>query len=213
MPADQDDQVLHQPAPEGPVQHSTAPDKKVHHEDNADQIPPTGPLEGQFRKPVESIDTTHTTGTFTSPPAAPQVRKQRVMTDRKLLVSLHQKLDKHHDWAHIQTHQILHDLNKVRNLSIKNAFVGHETFRGSWVSVSFQKTEQELHGLGFDKHFDESTAPPKEMKLRRTPSLVSSNYSSLADIVIVDFEEDCVTSPPASSVSRPDSSSDRSRVY
>ena len=60
------------------------------------------PLDGQCRQPISSSlvhdstsqDTTAKTSRPSSSPEGP-----RVMTDHELLISLHEKLDKHHLWV------------------------------------------------------------------------------------------------------------------
>ena len=53
-------------------------------------------------------------------------KRTRVLNDRELLVALHQKQDRHHDWLKCQMQSLLVDVNRIRNLATKNAFVAHE---------------------------------------------------------------------------------------
>lgn len=61
------------------------------------------PLDTQFHQPAsqstgEAI-ASQTTGTNASQEEMPKAEAPRVMTDRELLISLHQKVDQNHDWV------------------------------------------------------------------------------------------------------------------
>ena len=63
----------------------------------------TRPLDGQFRKAASystnDDSATHDSAANTSAKQNPQATAPRVMTDRELLLSLHQKVDRNHKWA------------------------------------------------------------------------------------------------------------------
>ena len=68
---------------------------------------------------------------------APRPKKRtRVLNDRELLVALHQKQDRHHDWLKRQMKSLLVDVNRIRNLATKNAFVAHETCHRTWKGLT-----------------------------------------------------------------------------
>ena len=60
------------------------------------------PLDGQFHK-AASYSTNDDSATHDSaanaPKSTPQATAPRVMTDRELLLSLHQKVDRNHKWV------------------------------------------------------------------------------------------------------------------
>ena len=85
------------------------------------------PLAGNMREPHRA-NTKATASTIAQRPR----KRSRVLNDRELLVALHQKQDKHHFWLKRQVQSILVDVNRIRNLATKNAFVTHETCRRSW---------------------------------------------------------------------------------
>ena len=124
------------------------------------------------------------------------------MTDKELLVSLHQKQDKHHDWLKRQMRSLMTDLNRVRNLSTKNAFVAHEASRRAWKSLTLLCSEDDLAADGFKEGFKFDSKPPATAKWRTTPSLEDSDYSSSAPTIVawVVDEEDDATSPPMASL-------------
>ena len=82
------------------------------------------PLAGTTRAPHPAL--TEATDSTTAP--RPK-KRTRVLNDQELLVALHQKQDRHHDWLKHQMQSLLVDVNRIRNLATKNAFVAHETSR------------------------------------------------------------------------------------
>ena len=76
-------------------------------------------------------------------------RRSRVLNDRELLVALHQKQDKHHDWLKRQMQSLLVYVNRIHNLATKNVFVTHETCRRSWKSLTLLSAEADLQDDGF----------------------------------------------------------------
>ena len=96
-----------------------------------------------------------------------------------------------------QMQSLLVDVNRIRNLATKNAFVTHETCQRSWKSVTLLSSEDDLQQDGFTERFKFDFAPPRNVVLRRTPSLEDSEYSSLAATInarVIDDEDDA-TSP------------------
>src|SRR3954469_19626195 len=94
---------------------------------------------------------------------------------------------------------LLVDVNRIRNLATKNAFVMHETCRRSWKSLTLLSAKADLQDDGFTEKFKFDSTPPWNVVLRRTPSLEDSEYSSSTATVnakVID-EEDDATSPTA----------------
>ena len=89
------------------------------------------PLAGTTRAPHPAL--TEATDSTTAP--RPK-KRTRVLNDRELLVALHQKQDRHHDWLKRQMQSLLVDVNRIRNLATKNAFVAHETSRRTWKGLT-----------------------------------------------------------------------------
>ena len=93
---------------------------------------------------------------------------------------------------------LLVDVNRIRNLATKNAFVAHETCRRSWKSLTLLSAEADLQDDGFNEIFQFDSTPRNDV-LRRTPSLEDSEYSSSAAIVnarVIDDEDDATSPPP-----------------
>ena len=120
-------------------------------------------------------------------------------------MALHQKQDKHHFWLKRQMQSLLVDVNRIRNLATKNAFVAHETCRRSWKSLTLLSAEADLQDDGFNEIFQFDSTPRNDV-LRRTPSLEDSEYSSSAATVHarVINDEDDATSPPPTTTARID---------
>ena len=66
---------------------------------------------------------------------------------------------------------ILVDVNRIRNLATKNAFVIHETCRRSWKSLTLLSAEADLQDDGFTEKIQVCATPPRNAIPRRTPLL------------------------------------------
>ena len=105
---------------------------------------PAYPLAGNICVPH------HANTEATDNTSAQQPRKRsRVLSDRELLVALHQKQDKHHDWLKRQMQNLLVDVNRIRNMATKNWFVAHEACWRSWKSHTLLCPEDDLREDGF----------------------------------------------------------------
>ena len=116
-------------------------------------------------------------------------------------MALHQKQDRNHDWLKRQMQSLLVDVNRIRNLATKNAFVTHETCWRSWKSLTLLSAEADLQDDGFPERFKFDSTPPRNAVLRQTPSLEDCEYSSTAVNVnarVIDDEDDA-TSPTRTS--------------
>ena len=94
---------------------------------------------------------------------------------------------------------LLVDVNRIRNLATKNAFVAHETCRRSWKSLTLLSAEADLQDDGFNERFQFDSTPPRTAVLRCTPSLEDSEYSSSAETInarVIDDEDDATSPPP-----------------
>ena len=97
------------------------------------------PLAGTTRAPHPAL-TEATDSTIAQRPK----KRPRVLNDRELLVALHQKKDRHHDWLKCQMQSLLVDVNRIRNIATKNAFVAHETSRRTWKGLTLVCSEDDL---------------------------------------------------------------------
>ena len=103
------------------------------------------------------------------------------MTDRELLLSLHQKVDRNHKWVKRQFGAILHNMTSTHNAVKKNQYYLHETFNRTWAILTHVYSAKELKTMGLKEEFDWSAPPPKKFKKVKVPSLVASSYSSSRD--------------------------------
>ena len=116
-------------------------------------------------------------------------------------MALPQKQDKHHFWLKRQMQSLLVDVNRIRNLATKNAFVAHETCRRSWKSLTLLSAEADLQDDGFTERIKFHSTPPWNAVLLRTPSLEDSEFSSSAATVnarVIEDEDDATSPPPTS---------------
>ena len=93
---------------------------------------------------------------------------------------------------------MVHDINRIRNLTTKNAFVAHETSRRAWKTLTMLAPEDDLREDGYRQHFHFCAPPPHTEKWRQTPSLEDSDFSSEAPSVnarLANDESDDVSSP------------------
>ena len=96
---------------------------------------------------------------------------------------------------------LLVDVNRIRNLATKNAFVAHETCRRTWKGLTLMCSEDDLQEDGFSERFKFDSTPPRRTVLRRTPSLEDSEFSSSAATVnarVIEDEDDATSPPPPS---------------
>ena len=96
---------------------------------------------------------------------------------------------------------LLVDINRIHNLATKNAFVAHETCRRTWKGLTLFSAEADLEDDGFNERFKFDSTPPRNVVLRRTPSLEDSDYSSSAATVnarVIDDQDDATSPPPTS---------------
>ena len=86
------------------------------------------PLDGQFRKAAaystNDDSATHDSATNATK-STPQATAPRVMTDRELLLSLHQKVDQNHKWVKHQFGSLLHNMTATHNAMKKNHYYLH----------------------------------------------------------------------------------------
>ena len=90
----------------------------------------TRPLDGKFCK-ATSYSTNDDSATHDSANAhksTPQDTAPRVMTDRELLLSLHQKVDRNQKLVKRQFGSLLHNMTTTHNAVKKNHYYLHEVF-------------------------------------------------------------------------------------
>jgi hypothetical protein len=125
------------------------------------------PLDGKFRQPASQStgdDTTSHDTVANTLVQKPQSEAPRVMTDRELLISLHQKVDRNHNWVKHQLAAILTNMTVTQNSVRKNHYYAHEIFDRSWAILSHLKTTEELEEMEFKQDFNWSIPPKKKFK-------------------------------------------------
>ena len=69
------------------------------------------------------------------------------MTDRELLLSLHQKVDRNHKWVKRQFGSLLHNMTATHNAVKKNHYYLHQVFGHTWAILSHLYGEEDLKNL------------------------------------------------------------------
>ena len=114
-------------------------------------------MDGQFRK-AASYSTNYDSATHDSAANASKPNSQatapRVMTDRELLLSLHQKVDRNHKWVKRQFGSILHNMTATHNAVKKNHYYLHQVFGRTWAILSHPYGEDDLKNMGLTEDFD-----------------------------------------------------------
>ena len=103
------------------------------------------------------------------------------MTNRELLLSLHQKVDRNHKWVKCQFGSILQNMTVMQNTVKKNHYYAHEIFDRTWAILSHLYGDEDLKQMGFQQDFEWSQPPSKKFKKFKVPQLVTSSYSSLRE--------------------------------
>ena len=83
-----------------------------------------------------------------------------VMTDRELLLSLHQKVDRNHKWVKRQFGSLLHNMTATHNAVKKNHYYLDQVFGRTWAILSHLYGEEDLKKMGLKEDFDWSASPP-----------------------------------------------------
>ena len=159
------------------------------------------PLDGQFRQPTSQSTGDDSASHDVNANASeqfPQNTVPRVMTTRELLISLHQKVDRNHNWVKRQLAAILANMTVTQNSVRKNHYYAHEIFDRSWAILSHLKTSEELEEMEFQQDFDWSIPPKKKFKKVQVPPLVPSSASPSRSTDENEIADDTATGPSAS---------------
>jgi hypothetical protein len=128
-------------------------------------------LDGQFHK-AASYSTNDDSATQDSTKAHvqnPQTTAPRVMTDRELLLSLHQKVDHNHKWVKHQFGSILQNMTVTQNTMKKNHYYAHEIFDRTWAILSHLYNAEDLKQMDFQQNFDWAHPPSKKFNKVKVP--------------------------------------------
>lgn len=158
----------------------------------------TRPLDGQYCK-AASYCTNDDSATQDSATRAheqnPQATAQRVMTDRELLLSLHQKVNRNHKWVKRQFGSILQAMTVTRNTMKKNHYYVHEIFDRTWAILSHIYNDDDLKQMDFKQNFELSNLPSNKFKKVKVPQLVTSSYSSSCETDEAEDLDDTAVGP------------------
>ena len=96
------------------------------------------------------------------------------MTDRELLLSLHQKVDRNHKWVKRQFGSILHNMTATHNVVKKNRYYLHEILNRTWAVLSQVYSEEDLKTMGLKDDLD-GVAPRQGITLCASDCLSNSD--------------------------------------
>jgi len=117
------------------------------------------------------------------------------MTDRELLLSLHQKVDRNHKWVKRQFGAILQNMTVTQNTVKKNHYYLHQVFDRTWAILSNMYSAEDLKEMDFQQDFDWSQPPSKKFKKVKVPQLVTSSYSSSRETDSAEEVDDTAACP------------------
>ncbi|KAI5007520.1 hypothetical protein ZWY2020_051977 [Hordeum vulgare] len=117
------------------------------------------------------------------------------MTNRELLLSLHQMVDRNHKWVKRQFSAIVKTLNETQNAVKKNHYYLHEVFDRTSATLAHLKTQEELDELEFTQDIDWSWPPKKKFKPIPVLDLEDSSFSSFHTSEYDEEPEDTATGP------------------
>ena len=80
---------------------------------------------------------------------SPQATTPRVLTDRELLLSLHQKVDCNHKLVKHQFGSILHNMTATYISVKKNHYYLNEVFDRTWAVLTHLYGDEDLKQMGF----------------------------------------------------------------
>ena len=138
-----------------------------------EEILPTNSLGGNIRHPQSR--TTDETRTHASTEDTTQAR---VMTDRELLISLHQKVDRNHDWVKRQFSEILSYMAHTHSSVKKVHQYAHHTYQHLDALMREVLTPADIAKLGLEKPQLPAIRPPKQFRRCTTPPPAIDSYSS-----------------------------------
>ena len=160
-------------------------------------------MDGQFHK-AASYSTNDDSATHDFAASAskqsPQATTPRVMTDRELLLKLHQKVDRNHKWVKRQFGAILHNMTATYNSVKKNHYYLNEVFDRTWAVLTHLYSDEDLKQMGFKQDFSWSKSLAKKFKKVEVPPLVPSSYSSSRETVENEDLDDSAVGPTPTTV-------------
>ena len=127
------------------------------------------------------------------------------MTDRQLLISLHQKIDRNHDWAKHQVGEILSYLAQTHTSQKKAHQYVHHTYLHLDALMKEVLIPEDLKHLSLHKPPLQAIRPPCQFRRCNTPPMAAESYSSDQEFSFGEAEDTAACPHTATACLRHDS--------
>src|SRR3954468_23288500 len=114
------------------------------------------------------------------------------MIDRELLISLHQKVDRNHDWVKRQFTKILSYMAQTHSSVKKVHQYTHHTYQNLDALMREVITPEDLSKLELQKPPIPAIRPPRQFRRCTTPPPTMDSYSSNQEITAEEAEDTTV---------------------
>src|ERR1044072_8063279 len=138
-----------------------------------EEVLPTNSLAGNIRQPQS-----RTTDEARTHASTEDTTQHRVMSDRELLISLHQKVDHNHDWVKRQFADSLSYLTHMHSSVKKVHQYAHHTYQHLNALMKDVISPEALKQLNLPKPPVTAIRPPQQYRRCATPPLEMDSYSS-----------------------------------
>src|ERR1041385_4940931 len=165
-----------------------------------EEVLPQDSLGGNIRQPQSR--TTHEERTHAS---TEETTQARLMTDRELLISLHQKVDRIHDWTKRQIGDILSYMAQMHTTQKKVHQYAHHAYQRLDALLTEVITPEDLAKLGLRQPPLLEIRPPHQFTKRKTPPLAMDSFSSAQEFSPVEVEDTAACPHTSIACLRPDS--------
>ena len=165
-----------------------------------EEILPENSLGGNIRHPQS-----RTTDEPRTHASTEDTTQARLMTDRELLISLHQKVDRNHDWTKRQIGDILSYMAQMHTSQKKVHQYAHHTYQRLDALLTEVIVPEDLAKLGLKQPQLSEIRPPRQFRRCNTPPLAMDSYSSHHEISPEDAEDTAACPHTATACLRPDS--------
>src|SRR4051812_15947526 len=110
------------------------------------------------------------------------------MTDRELLISLHQKVDRNHEWTKHQLGDILSYMAQKHSSQKKVHQYAHHTYQHLDALMKEVIIHQDLEKLGLQRPQLSAIRPPRQFRRCTTPPLEMDSYYSNQEMTVEEAE-------------------------
>jgi hypothetical protein len=111
------------------------------------------------------------------------------MTDRELLISLHQKVDRNHDWVKRQFSKILSYMAQTHSSVKKVHQYAHHTYQHLDALMKEVITPEDLANLNLQQPPIPAIRPPRQFRRCTTPPPAMDSYSSNQEMTAEEAED------------------------